>query len=272
MAGQGRKIVGLALCQLGFLGVCLTSGLPMWRKTNFVGANVVTTQSAWDGLWLHCVVQATGQMQCKSHNTSSTLTSDIQAGRILTLFSIIAGLVGFMVALLGGGVIDCSGEPPSPPEPLTNKKGCILGGALCFLSGVLCLVSVTWSATVTTSIYHDMLVFEALKREVGSSVYIGLVSSLLLLLGGVLLCFVRWEKVRLLPSDCSHLTCTDNSTGRATTMSDIIRSNSSATDPSQSTTSAYVYHVYSPESLYSQVQEGYARQYAVPYSWAHVHI
>uniref|UniRef100_A0A3B5AUM9 Claudin n=1 Tax=Stegastes partitus TaxID=144197 RepID=A0A3B5AUM9_9TELE len=171
MGGQGRLIGGLALCLMGVLGVCLTCGLPMWRETSFVGANVVTV---WDGLWLHCIVQATGQMQCKRHTTGITMTSDIQAGRALTLISIIAGILGFIA--------------------------CLLGGALCLLSGILCLVSVTWSAVATISIYNDPLVTAALKREVGSSVYIGWASSVLLLLGGALFCFVCGDKKRSQPS------------------------------------------------------------------------
>lgn len=74
----------------------------------------------WDGLWLHCVVQATGQMQCKRHTISNTVTSDIQAGRALTLISIIAGFLGFIIALLGGGVANCSGCPPDQVEPQSN--------------------------------------------------------------------------------------------------------------------------------------------------------
>lgn len=45
MGGQGRQIGGLALCVMGILGVCLACGLPMWRETSFVGANIVTAQS-----------------------------------------------------------------------------------------------------------------------------------------------------------------------------------------------------------------------------------
>lgn len=71
----------------------------------------------WDGLWLHCILQSTGQMQCKTHTTPTTMTSDIQAGRALTLLSILAGLLGFVITLLGGGVVNCSGAPPDPFEP-----------------------------------------------------------------------------------------------------------------------------------------------------------
>ncbi|CAG08820.1 unnamed protein product [Tetraodon nigroviridis] len=238
MEGQGRLIGGLALVLLGVLGVCVACGLPMWRETSFVGANIVSAQSVWDGLWLHCVHQATGQMQCKRHTTSNTLTSDIQAGRALTLISILAGILGFLVALLGGGVANCSGRPPDQLELQGNyssrKKACLLGGGLCVLAGVLCLVSASWSAALTITVYNDPLVTEALKREVGSSVYIGWVSSLLLLLGGALICIVCGQKERPLPPpqllhepNSSVAPFSVISTRPTTPRSDPVRSNSS---------------------------------------------
>lgn len=71
----------------------------------------------WDGLWLQCIHQATGQIQCKRYTMTTPMTSDIQAGRILTLISILAGILGFLIALLGGGVANCSGAPPDQLEP-----------------------------------------------------------------------------------------------------------------------------------------------------------
>lgn len=50
------------------------------------------------------------------------MTSDIQAGRALTLLSILLGLLGFIVTLMGGGVANCSGAPPDPLEPLTTSS------------------------------------------------------------------------------------------------------------------------------------------------------
>ncbi|XP_068600366.1 claudin-4-like [Brachionichthys hirsutus] len=203
MGRQGRQIGGLVLVMMGVFGVCLACGLPMWRETSFVGANIVTAQSVWDGLWLHCIFQATGQMQCKRHTTSITMTSDIQAGRALTLLSILAGLLGFIVALIGGGVANCSGAPADPLAPpstsSSRRKVSLLGGALCILAGVLCLISASWSAAATILVFNDPLVTAALRREVGSSIYIGWASSFLLLLGGILLCLVCGEKKRLQP-------------------------------------------------------------------------
>ncbi|XP_074468364.1 claudin-4-like [Sebastes fasciatus] len=250
MGGQGRQIGGLALVVLGVLGVCLACGLPVWRETSFVGANIMTAQSIWDGLWLHCVLQATGQMQCKRHTTSTTMTSDIQAGRALTLISIIAGLLGFIVTLLGGGVANCSGAPPDPLQPTTTysprKKACLLGGALCVLAGILCLVSVSWSAAATIYIYNDPLLTAALKREVGSSIYVGWASSVMLLLGGALICFVCGEQERTPPPHYSYISTnsqySDAASRMATLRSDDRRTNSLRMSDRQ-TPSSMVVHV-----------------------------
>ncbi|CAN9501124.1 unnamed protein product [Ophioblennius macclurei] len=227
MGGQGRLLGGLALCLMGVLGVCVTCGLPMWRETSFVGANIVTAQTVWDGLWLHCVFQSTGQMQCKRHKTFVTLTSDIQGGRALSLLAILFGLLGFVAALLGGGAVNCSGdgggserlEPPSASS--SKKKASVLGGLLSLLAGVLILISVSWSAAATLDFFNDPLVPAALKREVGSSVYIGWASSALLLLAGALFCAVCGREERPLPSYYylpynSSTQVTDSSTRMAT--------------------------------------------------------
>lgn len=109
----------------------------------------------------------------------------------------------------------------------------LLGGALCVLAGILCLVSVSWSAAISISLYNDPLVAAALKREVGSSIYIGWAASLLLLLGGALLCFVCGEKERPRPSYYSYMPYSTNSpfgdrSSRTVTLrSDSMRSNNS---------------------------------------------
>lgn len=112
-------------------------------------------------------------------------------------------------------------------------QACLLGGALCVLAGILCLVSVSWSAVATISTYNDPFVVAALKREVGSSIYIGWASSVLLLLGGALICYVCGEKESPPPSYSympygANAQFNERSSGTATlTRSDVMRSSSS---------------------------------------------
>uniref|UniRef100_A0A8C5D9T5 Claudin-4-like n=2 Tax=Gouania willdenowi TaxID=441366 RepID=A0A8C5D9T5_GOUWI len=170
-------------------------------------------------------------MQCKKHTSSITMTVDIQAGRALTLISIILGILAFIVALLGGGAVNCCGEP----EPTvsrsssSSRKKSLVGGILCILAGVLCLISVGWSAAATSFLSNDPLVASALRRDVGTSIYIGLASSTLLLLGGVLMCFVCRTKKRFEPSyyymPYNFGSFSDNSTRTATLRTDGLRTN-----------------------------------------------
>ena len=62
-------------------------------------------------------------MQCKRQ---PSLTSDIQAGRALTLLSIILGILGFIIALLGGGVANCSGAEPDQSYYASNSRKKVL--------------------------------------------------------------------------------------------------------------------------------------------------
>ncbi|XP_047462665.1 claudin-4-like [Mugil cephalus] len=234
MRGQGRTICGLSMSLLGVLGVSLACGLPMWRETSLVGANIVTAQTVWEGLWLQCVIQATGQMQCNKQTMSTNMTIDIQAGRALTLISIVVGLLGFIVTVLGGGVVNCSGQPPDPYEPpsasSSKKKVSLLGGVLCVLAGILCLIAVSWSAALTISVFNNALTPDALKREVGSSIYIGWASCVLLLLGGVLICFICGKEEAPEPSYYyMPYNSRDSSSRMATFMSDDTRSDTTQT-------------------------------------------
>uniref|UniRef100_A0A3Q3FN86 Claudin n=1 Tax=Labrus bergylta TaxID=56723 RepID=A0A3Q3FN86_9LABR len=63
MVSMGRQMLGYALAIVGFLGTIIVCALPMWKVTAFIGANIVTAQVIWEGLWMNCVTQSTGQMQ-----------------------------------------------------------------------------------------------------------------------------------------------------------------------------------------------------------------
>lgn len=141
-------------------------------------------------------------------------------------------------------------------------QACLLGGALCLIAGILCLISASWSAAITISVYNDPLVTAALKREVGSSVYIGWVSSLLLLLGGALICIVCGQttprpRQYLNVPNSSVAPFNGSSTRPATIRADTLRSNNSRMSwATQSEPRAYssvnkAPHLY---SVYSQSQ------------------
>ncbi|XP_062867108.1 claudin-4-like [Trichomycterus rosablanca] len=182
MVSAGIQMLGAALGVIGWIGVIVVCALPMWRVTAFIGSNIVTSQVAWDGIWMNCVVQSTGQMQCKVYDSMLALSSDLQAARALTVISIVIGILGIMLAMAGGKCTNCVEEESA------KAKVAVAAGVVFIISGVLCLVPVSWTAQTVIQDFYNPLVNQAQKRELGAALFIGWGAAALLIIGGALLC------------------------------------------------------------------------------------
>ncbi|KFO35500.1 Claudin-4 [Fukomys damarensis] len=172
MASMGLQVLGIALAVLGWLGAILSCALPMWRVSAFIGSNIVTAQTNWEGLWMNCVVQSTGQMQCK----------DLQAARALMVVCIIVAALGLLLSVVGGKCTNCL------EDDTTKAKTMIGAGVVFLLASLLVMVPVSWTANNVIRDFYSPLVASGQKREMGASLYIGWAASGMLLLGGALLC------------------------------------------------------------------------------------
>ncbi|NXG67506.1 CLD4 protein, partial [Hemiprocne comata] len=176
------QLGGLMLAVLGWLGSILTCALPMWKVTAFIGSNIVVAQVFWEGLWMNCVYESTGQMQCKVYDSLLELTSDLQVARALVVTSIFVALFAFLTAILGADFtrwVDDKG---------TKTRISIVAGIIFVLASIMLLIPVSWSANSIVSNFYNPMVPEALKRELGAALYIGWASSALQLFGGGILC------------------------------------------------------------------------------------
>ncbi|EDM13404.1 rCG21354 [Rattus norvegicus] len=182
MASMGLQVLGISLAVLGWLGVILSCSLPMWRVTAFIGSNIVTAQTSWEGLWMNCVVQSTGQMQCKMYDSMLALPQDLQAARALMVISIIVGALGMLLSVVGGKCTNCM------EDETVKAKVMITAGAVFIVASMLIMVPVSWTAHNVIRDFYNPLVASGQKREMGASLYIGWAASGLLLLGGGLLC------------------------------------------------------------------------------------
>ncbi|XP_029107169.1 claudin-4-like [Scleropages formosus] len=182
MASAGLQILGMALAIIGFIAVIIVCALPMWKVTAFIGANIVTAQIIWEGLWMNCVMQSTGQMQCKVYDSLLALPQDLQAARALVVISIVVALLGILLAVAGGKCTNCI------EDESTKAKVAIAAGVTFIVAGILCLVPVCWSANTIVRDFYNPLLTDAQRRELGASLYIGWGAAGLLILGGGLLC------------------------------------------------------------------------------------
>jgi claudin len=178
MASMGLQVLGIALAVLGWLGAILSCALPMWRVTAFIGSSIVTAQTTWEGLWMNCVVQSTGQMQCKVYDSLLALPQDLQAARALIIVAILVAAFGLFVAVVGAQCTNCV------QDDTAKAKITIVAGVLFLLAALLTLVPVSWSANTIIREFYSSLVPEAQKRELGAALYVGWAAAALQLLGG----------------------------------------------------------------------------------------
>lgn len=182
MVSTGRQMLGLILAVIGFLGAIIVCILPMWKVTAFIGANIVTAQVIWEGLWMNCVTQSTGQMQCKVYDSLLALPQDLQAARALVVIAIIVGVFGVLLGIVGGKCTNFIDEEKQ------KCKVAIAAGIAFIIAGVMTLIPVCWTTNTIIRDFYNPVLIEAQRRELGASLYIGWGSAGLFLLGGGLLC------------------------------------------------------------------------------------
>lgn len=182
MVSLGRQMLGFALAIIGFLGTIIVCALPMWKVTAFIGANIVTAQVIWEGLWMNCVMQSTGQMQCKIYDSLLALNQDLQAARALTVIAIILAAFGVLLGIAGGKCTNFVEDKSS------KAKVAIAAGIVFICAGVLVLIPVCWSANTIVRDFYNPVIINAQRRELGAALYIGWGTAAILILGGALLC------------------------------------------------------------------------------------
>ncbi|CAL8365323.1 unnamed protein product [Lota lota] len=179
---MGNQVVALLLAIIGFLGTIVICGLPMWKVTAFVGANIITAQVFWEGLWMNCVVQSTGHSQCKAYDSLLALPQDLQASRALVCVSIAVSAAAIGLTVTGAR---CTNFLRHDGHRKTSVG--IAAGVTFIVAGVLVLVPVCWTANTVVQDFYNPVLVDAQRREIGASLYIGWAASVLLVLGGGLL-------------------------------------------------------------------------------------
>ncbi|XP_077089362.1 uncharacterized protein cldn30 [Siphateles boraxobius] len=183
MAALGMHMLASALALLGWTGALLSCIMPMWRVTAFIGTTIVTSEIMWEGIWMSCVIQSTGQMQCKPYESTLALGSDLQAARAITVMSVLLGAVGLVLAFIGGKCTIFMNSSKRSKARVATAAGVTL-----IVAGILCIIPVSWSAGIVVQAFYDPLVTNSQRREIGAAIYVGWGASVVLMLSGGMLC------------------------------------------------------------------------------------
>uniref|UniRef100_A0A096MBT6 Claudin n=1 Tax=Poecilia formosa TaxID=48698 RepID=A0A096MBT6_POEFO len=162
MASACFQIFGIFLTTIGFTGDIIICALPMWKVSAFVGNSIMTAQTFWEGLWMNCVVQSTGQIQCKFYASMLALPQELQAARALVVISIIVAFLGLLLAVTGGECTNCI------EDDLAKSQ-------------------------IIKTFYNPDLP-DAQKSELGAALFIGWGSASLMIIGGAFLCQRQQQK------------------------------------------------------------------------------
>lgn len=183
MASTGLQLLGLVLCMLGWVFGVLVCAAPLWRVSAFVGGEIVIAQVLWEGLWMNCLSQTTGQIQCKTYDSTLALPSSAQAARGLTVLSLLLCILALMLGVTGAKCTHCMGDD----NQVSKARVARIAGVLFLVAGLAFLIPISWTAYAVVRDFYDPKVAAPLKRELGPALYLGWGASVLLLVGGSLL-------------------------------------------------------------------------------------
>ncbi|XP_022363958.1 claudin-1 isoform X2 [Enhydra lutris kenyoni] len=131
MANAGLQLLGFILAFLGWIGSIISTALPQWKIYSYAGDNIVTAQAIYEGLWMSCVSQSTGQIQCKVFDSLLNLNSTLQATRALMVIGILLGLIAIFVATIGMKCMKCLED-----DEVQKMRMAVIGGVIFLIAGM----------------------------------------------------------------------------------------------------------------------------------------
>ncbi|XP_076779249.1 claudin-13-like [Arvicanthis niloticus] len=189
MVLKKQDAISYVITTLGWLSTIMSCVLPVWRVI-LTDDETNPDASIWEGLWHMCQDQGNGQIQCTWYGTRILVTQDLKVSRVFMVFCAIGTWLGLLLCMVGGDymyvwrISICNINLFSG----FNFKVLNVAGGMFLSAGLLMLIPLSW---VTHNIMHGFfnpLLGDLKKAEMGVSLYLAWTSSVLLLLGGILLC------------------------------------------------------------------------------------
>ncbi|XP_053317258.1 claudin-20 [Spea bombifrons] len=182
MASAGLQISAFVVALMGLCGAIAATLLPNWKVNADTGANIITSVTQMQGLWMDCTWYSTGMFSCTVKYSILSLPIYIQTARTTTVLSCIMSCLGISISMAGMKCTRLGGDRHT-------KSNIAFAGGTCFLlAGIFGLVSVCWYMKEIISSFLDPLVPDSSKHEPGGAVYVGFISAGLHFLAGAVFC------------------------------------------------------------------------------------
>ncbi|XP_030648696.1 claudin-7-B [Chanos chanos] len=182
MAHKGLQLLGFVLSLLGLIGLIVGTILPQWKMSAYVGDNIITAIAMYEGLWMSCAFQSTGQIQCKVYDSILQLSSALQATRALMIVGIIVTVAGLGVAVMGMKCTNCGGD-----DKVRKSRIAMTGGIILLLGSLCAIVACSWYAHNIIQDFYNPFTPVNTKYEFGAAIFIAWAGAFLDVLGGGML-------------------------------------------------------------------------------------
>ncbi|XP_006785240.1 claudin-4-like [Neolamprologus brichardi] len=160
MVACERQLLGLALACIAFVGSIISCALPAWRiMTTFKDFKMIV-----EGFWKRMGYEYI------------PLPEVMKAARALIIIAIIIEVLGILLGVAGRNFMNFV------PDERQRSKMTLTSGIAFLIAGFFFLIPVSW----TTNTINDHLLLK--KMELEAALYIGWFTTVLLFLGGGLVC------------------------------------------------------------------------------------
>ncbi|XP_061094452.1 claudin-7-like [Conger conger] len=130
MSSSSIQFLGFGLAFTGFIGLIASTAMTEWKASSYAGENIVTAQATYEGLWMSCVSQSTGNMHCKAFDSLLLQPMELQLTRALMITSILLSATAVLVALVGMKCTTCLAE-----DWQQKARVAVVGGILFVIAG-----------------------------------------------------------------------------------------------------------------------------------------
>ncbi|XP_025050232.1 claudin-2 isoform X1 [Alligator sinensis] len=182
MVSVGLQLMGYTLALLGTIGTLTATLMPNWKNSSYIGSSIVTAVGFTRGLWMECAIQSTGITQCDIYNSLLDLPSDLRAAQAMMATSAAVSTLACIISVVGMRcTIFAQGSP-------AKDRVAVIGGVIFVLGGLLCFIPVVWNIHVVLRDFYNPMIPDSMKYEIGEALYLGIMSALVSLIGGFILC------------------------------------------------------------------------------------
>ncbi|XP_053149250.1 claudin-7-like [Hemicordylus capensis] len=152
MANSGLQLLGFALALLGWIATIVATILPQWQMSSYADGNIITAVAVYQGLWMTCAWQSTGQIQCKVYDSVLSLKASLQATRALMVVSIVLGVIGICIATMGMKCTHCGGD-----DKTKKARIAMTGGIIFLIAGLASLIACSWYGNQIVQDFYNPL-------------------------------------------------------------------------------------------------------------------